>query len=68
MAENLNLLEINNMLRQNAINPQNAFSVIKSIANNLNQKNEVYFLLFNKKQAQKEKQTKMSKRQIYPRN
>jgi len=42
MAENLNLLEINNMLRQNAINPQNAFSVIKSIANNLNQKNEVY--------------------------
>lgn len=42
MAENLNLLEINNLLRQNAINPQNAFSVIKSIANNLNQKNEVY--------------------------
>lgn len=42
MAENLNLLEINNLLRQNAINPKNAFSVIKSIANNLNQKNEVY--------------------------
>lgn len=42
MAENLNLLEINNLLKQNAINPQNAFSVIKSIANNLNQKNEVY--------------------------
>ena len=42
MAENLNLFEINNLLRQNAINPQNAFSVIKSIANNLNQKNEVY--------------------------
>lgn len=42
MAENLNLPEINNLLRLNAINPQNAFSVIKSIANNLNQKNEVY--------------------------
>lgn len=42
MAENLSLLEINNLLKQNAINPQNAFSVIKSIANNLNQKNEVY--------------------------
>jgi len=42
MAENLTLLEINNLLRQNAINSENAFSVIKSIANNLNQKNEAY--------------------------
>lgn len=42
MAENLNLLEINDLLKQRAINPENAFTVIKSIANNLNQKNEVY--------------------------
>lgn len=42
MAENLTLLEINNLLRQNAINSENAFSVIKSIATSLNQKNEVY--------------------------
>ncbi|MBS0647565.1 MAG: DEAD/DEAH box helicase, partial [Verrucomicrobia bacterium] len=42
MAENLSLVEINNLLRQNAITQQNAFYVLKSIANNLNQKNEVY--------------------------
>lgn len=42
MAENLNLLEINDLLKKRAINPENAFIVIKSIANNLNQKNEVY--------------------------
>lgn len=42
MAENLSLLEINNLLKQNAINSENSFSVIKSIASNLNQKNEVY--------------------------
>ena len=39
MAENLSLLEINNLLKQNAINSENSFSVIKSIASNLNQKN-----------------------------
>lgn len=42
MAENLNLREVNNLLKQRAINPENAFTVIKSIANNLNQRNEVY--------------------------
>lgn len=42
MAENLSLLEINNLLKANAINAQNSFSVIKSIATNLNYKNELY--------------------------
>ena len=42
MAENLSLSDINNMLRRNAINPENSFSVIKFIATNLNQKNEYY--------------------------
>jgi late competence protein required for DNA uptake (superfamily II DNA/RNA helicase) len=42
MAENLSLLDINTLLRQNAITKENSFSVIKSIASNLNQKSEVY--------------------------
>jgi len=42
MAENLSLLDINALLRQNAITKENSFSVIKSIASNLNQKNEIY--------------------------
>lgn len=42
MAENLSLLEINNLLKANAITSQNSFSVIKSIATNLNYKSELY--------------------------
>lgn len=42
MAENLSLLDINTLLRQNAITKENTFSVIKSISSYLNQKNEVY--------------------------
>ncbi len=42
MAENLSLLDINTLLKQNAISKENSFSVIKSIASNLSQKNELY--------------------------
>lgn len=42
MAENLSLLDIINLLKQNAISKENSFSIIKSIASNLNQKDEIY--------------------------
>jgi hypothetical protein len=40
MATNLSLSDINSMLILNAINNENSFSVIKSIASNLNQKDD----------------------------
>src|ERR1035437_2698687 len=42
MAENLSLLQINTLLKENAISNENSFSVIKSIASSLNQKNDLY--------------------------
>lgn len=42
MAENISLININTLLRENSITKENSFSVIKSIASNINQKNEVY--------------------------
>ncbi len=42
MAENISLVNINTLLRENSITKENSFSVIKSIASSINQKNELY--------------------------